>query len=169
MGDQSPVVVGRGVVMATLFVALWFWLAALVRRFDVAIGVSPPAWLAPFGWVLGLAGGAVGAACVALFVTEGRGTPAPFDPPQVFVASGPYRYVRNPMYVGAVLALGGGGLVVRSVSVIALGALFWLLSHVLVVLVEEPDLVKRFGESYTRYRRHVNRWLPRVPRPSSER
>ena len=81
-------------------------------------------------------------------MTRGRGTPAPFDPPKVFVASGPEPYVRNPMYVGAVLALMGGGLAARSASVVALGVAFWLLSHVLVVLVEEPDLVKRFGDLY---------------------
>ncbi len=162
-GDKSAVVAWRGVVMATLFVALWFWLAALVTRLDPAIGVSPPTWLTPIGWVLALAGAAVGLSSVALFVTQGRGTPAPFDPPQVFVASGPYRYVRNPMYVGAVLAFAGGGLAVRSVSILALGALFWLLSHVLVVLVEEPGLAKRFGDSYAQYTRWVNRWIPCVP------
>jgi protein-S-isoprenylcysteine O-methyltransferase Ste14 len=168
-GNKSTVVAWRGVVMAGLFVALWFWLAALVTRFDPAIGVSPPAWLAPFGWVIALAGAAVGLSCVVLFVTEGLGTPAPFDPPRVFVASGPYRYVRNPMYVGAVLALAGGGLAARSVSVVALGAVFWPLSHTLVVLVEEPDLAKRFGDSYAQYTRHVNRWVPRVPKSAPER
>lgn len=166
--NWSAVVTWRGVVMAALFVALWVWLAALVTRFDPAIGVSLPAWLVPLGWVLALAGAAVALSCVALFVTRGRGTPAPFDPPQVFVAGGPYRYVRNPMYVGAVLALVGGGLGVRSASVIAFGLAFWLLSHSLVVLVEEPDLAKRFGDSYARYARRVNRWVPRAPRPASE-
>ena len=39
--------------------------------------------------------------CIGTFVTKGQGTPAPFDPPREFVASGPYRYVRNPMYIGA--------------------------------------------------------------------
>ena len=61
MADNAAVVTWRGVVMAALFVALWFWLAALVTRFDPAIGVSPPAWLVPFGWVVALAGGALGA------------------------------------------------------------------------------------------------------------
>ena len=164
LDDTTSGVEWRGVAMAALFVGLWVCLAALVTRFDPVVGVTLPAWLAPVGWALAVAGGAIGLWCVLLFVTEGRGTPAPFDPPRVFLATGPYRYVRNPMYVGAVLAFAGGGLAARSASILALGALFWLLSHTLTVLVEEPDLAKRFGESYLQYKRQVNRWLPRPPR-----
>lgn len=163
MSGQRAVVVIRGAVMAALFVTLWVWLASLVRRFDPAFGAAPPEWSRPLGWLLGVPGAAVGLTCVFLFLTAGRGTPAPFDPPKVFVATGPYRYVRNPMYVGAILALAGAGLAVRSFSIVALAAVFWLLSHVLVVLHEEPALEARFGESFVRYKRQVNRWLPRVP------
>ncbi len=149
--------------MATLFVTLWIWLASLVTRFDPLFGAVPPDWLRPIGWVIGVAGGAIGVTCVILFLTRGRGTPAPFDPPKVFVATGPYRYVRNPMYVGAVLALTGAGLIVQSVSILVLAAAFWTLTHVVVVLHEEPDLERRFGESFVRYKAQVHRWLPKVP------
>lgn len=164
MSEERIVVVIRGVVMASLFVTLWVWLATLVRRFDPAIGALPPEWLRPVGWVLGVAGLAIGVTCVFLFLTAGRGTPAPFDPPRVFVAGGPYRYVRNPMYVGAVLALVGGGLVARSISILALAAAFWALSHLMVVLNEEPALERRFGDSFVQYKRQVHRWLPWRPR-----
>jgi protein-S-isoprenylcysteine O-methyltransferase Ste14 len=169
MGSASErlVVLIRGAVMATLFVSLWVWLASLVRRLDPFTGVALPEWLRAPGWLLGLAGGAMGLTCVFLFLTTGRGTPAPFDPPRVFVAAGPYRYVRNPMYVGGVLALAGAGLVVRSISILALAVLFWGLSHLVVVLNEEPALEKRFGDSFLRYKRQVHRWRPR--RPSEER
>ncbi len=157
----------RGVVVATLFVALWVWLAFLVRRYDPLLGSALPTWLGPAGWVLLAAGGAIAASCIAMFVTRGRGTPAPFDPPRVFVAGGPYRYVRNPMYVGAVLSLLGGGLVAASPAIVLLAAGFWLLAHTLVLLYEEPALARRFGAAYARYRSQVNRWLPRIPPPSS--
>jgi protein-S-isoprenylcysteine O-methyltransferase Ste14 len=149
--------------MASLFVALWVWLASLVRRFDPLVGGLAPEWLRPVGWLVGAAGFAIGLSCVYLFLTAGRGTPAPFDPPKVFVATGPYRYVRNPMYVGAVLALIGGGLAVRSVSILALAGVFWALSHLMVVFHEEPALEKRFGESFVQYKGQVHRWMPRIP------
>jgi len=169
MSENRVVVFIRGAVMATLFVTLWVWLATLVRRFDTVIDAAPPESLRPLGWLLGAVGAAVGLTCVFLFLTTGRGTPAPFDPPAVFVATGPYRYVRNPMYVGAVLTLLGGGLVVRSVSILALAGVFWVLSHLMVVFGEEPALAKRFGESFATYKHETHRWLPSLPRrPSSD-
>jgi protein-S-isoprenylcysteine O-methyltransferase Ste14 len=144
-------------------VLLWFWLATLVRRFDASLG-SLPAWLWPLGLVVAATGGVVAASCIAAFIVRGEGTPAPFDPPRAFVASGPYRYVRNPMYVGAVCALLGAGLMVGSPAILLLAAAFWLLSHAFVVLYEEPTLQARFGDSYAAYRSRVPRWVPRVPR-----
>jgi protein-S-isoprenylcysteine O-methyltransferase Ste14 len=163
MNRERAVVLARGFVMACLFVTLWVWLASLARRFDPIVGETPPEWLRPLGWLLGTAGGLLGLACVLLFLTAGRGTPAPFDPPRVFVATGPYRYVRNPMYVGGVWALIGGGLAVRSISIVVLALVFWGLSHLMVVLNEEPALERRFGDSFLEYKRRVNRWLPTLP------
>lgn len=163
MDEKRILIVVRSAVIATLFVGLWVWLALLVQRFDPMIGAAPPARLRPLGWVFLAAGAALGAACVWLFVTVGRGTPAPFDPPTVFVAIGPYRYVRNPMYISAVLSIAGGGLLARSFSILALAAVFGLLSHCMVLFYEEPALERRFGGSFTEYKRHVNRWWPRLP------
>jgi len=142
------------------FVFLWFWLASLVRRFDPVISLAFPDWLRPLGFVLAAAGGILAATCVAVFVTRGEGTPAPFDPPQVFVVSGPYRYVRNPMYVGAISVLAGAGIILESPSILLLAAVFWLLAHALVLLYEEPVLEERFGQSYAQYRAQVKRWIP---------
>jgi protein-S-isoprenylcysteine O-methyltransferase Ste14 len=98
------------------------------------------------------------------FVVRGRGTPFPLDPPVVFVPTGPYRYVRNPMYIGGALVLAGYGLLQQSASVVLLSVLFLLGAHLLVLLLEEPGLERRFGDSYAAYKQAVNRWLPRVPR-----
>ena len=68
------------------------------------------------------------------------------------------------MYVGALFALSGYGLTVRSPSVLGLAALAAFGFHLFVLVVEEPSLARRFGESYAAYRRTTNRWLPRVPR-----
>lgn len=164
MGNKQLALMLRGVVMVAIFIAIWVWIIRLVRRFDAAIAAAPATWLQPAGWILALAGGALGLTCVWLFFTAGRGTPAPFDPPKLFVAIGPYRYVRNPMYIAGLMVLAGTGLIVRSYSIIILAVLFGCLAHIMVLLHEEPDLRRRFGDSFVQYTREVNRWLPRSPR-----
>ena len=123
----------------------------------------PPVLLCPVGWALAIAGGLLALYCVAVFAVHGRGTPAPFDPPQAFVVQGPYRYVRNPMYVGAICCLLGGGLIVRSTSILILGLGFWAVAHLFVLLYEEPALEREFGETFVQYRQLVRRWLPGRP------
>ncbi|MFN7960686.1 MAG: isoprenylcysteine carboxylmethyltransferase family protein [Thermoanaerobaculia bacterium] len=153
----------RSVVVSSLFVLLWWWLATLVRRYDRNLGVSIPAGFTPLGWILAVAGGLFAAWCVFTFATRGQGTPAPFDPPRRFVASGPYRFVRNPMYVGGLGLLAGGGLSLRSPAILLLAGAGWLLSHLFVITYEEPVLESSFGDSYREYKARVHRWLPRWP------
>lgn len=76
---------------------------------------------------------------------------------------GPYRFVRNPMYLGGFLILLGFGLVRRSPAITLFAFAWLLLVHLAVVALEEPDLRRKFGESYDDYRRGVPRWLPRRP------
>jgi protein-S-isoprenylcysteine O-methyltransferase Ste14 len=158
-------VVVRAALVASAFVILWTWLAASVRPYDARWAFTLPAWPRPLGWALILAGALLALWCIGTFAIRGRGTPAPFDPPREFVAVGPYRYVRNPMYVGAFGILLGAGLVLRSPSVVGLAVLFFLLAHLLVLFYEEPSLDRRFGTPYRRYRAAVRRWLPGPARP----
>jgi protein-S-isoprenylcysteine O-methyltransferase Ste14 len=161
---KQTLVALRAVFYSTLFIALWVWLAALMRRYDAALAVTLPEWLRPLGVVLAAAGAALAAGCVAVFAGRGHGTPAPFDAPRRFVAVGPYRYVRNPMYVGAIAVLVGGGFAVGSIAIVLLAAIFWVLTHLLVLLYEEPVLQARFGASYEQYKQQVRRWLPGMKR-----
>jgi protein-S-isoprenylcysteine O-methyltransferase Ste14 len=96
-------------------------------------------------------------------VARGQGTPAPFDAPKKFVAIGPYRYVRNPMYIGGLLLLGGFGCDQRSVSILLLAAALSGFVHVMVVSYEEPALKKEFGAAYEAYCRNTYRWVPAFP------
>jgi protein-S-isoprenylcysteine O-methyltransferase Ste14 len=157
-------VVLRGLLYALGFVFLWAWLGASVRPLDSRLPLAIPPWLRPVGFVLAPAGVLLAALCIAAFVTRGRGTPAPFDPPRTFVASGPYRYVRNPMYLGAAAAILGAGLALSSPSIVLLAVAFLLVAHLFVVFYEEPALASRFGDSYLRYKSSVHRWLIRNPR-----
>jgi protein-S-isoprenylcysteine O-methyltransferase Ste14 len=110
---------------------------------------------------VGVAGGALALWCIATFALIGQGTPAPFDPPRKLVVQGPYRYVRNPMYLGAALALSGAALFYRSAPLFGYTGLFLLVMHVLVVSYEEPTLARLFGADYEAYRARVGRWLTR--------
>jgi len=157
-------IVLRGVLYASGFVLLWAWLAASVRPLDGRLPFAIPPWVRPLGFVLVPAGALLAALCITAFVTTGRGTPAPFDPPHAFVATGPYRYVRNPMYLGAAAVILGAGLALGSPSVVLLAVAFLLIAHLFVVLYEEPALTSRFGDGYLRYRSSVHRWLVRMPR-----
>jgi protein-S-isoprenylcysteine O-methyltransferase Ste14 len=154
----------RALAYATVFVFAFGWFALELRRYDDDLGGSLPLWLAIPGFIMILAGAALGIACIAVFVTRGRGTQAPFDAPRAFVPSGPYRYVRNPMYIGGVAALAGFALVSRSPAMLVFSAVALAASHAFVVLYEEPHLQRVFGPTYGDYRARVHRWMPRVPR-----
>ena len=163
---KSLFVAVRALLYSTGFVLLWGWLAVSALRYDAVLGLELPAVLQLIGIVVGALGALLCAACIVTFIVRGRGTPFPLDPPVVFVPTGPYRYVRNPMYIGGALVLAGYGLFQRSVSVLLLSVGFLLVMHLFVLFLEEPGLEQRFGESYATYKRAVNRWLPRAPRES---
>jgi protein-S-isoprenylcysteine O-methyltransferase Ste14 len=162
---SSVWIAARALIYASAFLGAWAWLAYEAHLRDVPFGFPLPAWLAPVGIVLMVIGAALTAACVATFVVRGQGTPAPFDPPRAFVASGPYRWVRNPMYIGAFLLLAGYALCAVSFAALLVPLALLGAAHVFVVLYEEPVLEKRFGESYREYRRTTPRWIPRPPGP----
>jgi protein-S-isoprenylcysteine O-methyltransferase Ste14 len=112
------------------------------------------------GVVVGAGGALLALWCIVTFIVVGRGTPAPFDPPRRLVLAGPYRLIRNPMYVGAGLALAGAALFYESWELLAYSAAFILVTHLFVVVYEEPRLRGTFGTAYERYCEQVHRWMP---------
>jgi protein-S-isoprenylcysteine O-methyltransferase Ste14 len=95
------------------------------------------------------------------FLIEGRGTPAPIEPPKDLVATGFYRYVRNPMYAGVLLILIGHFLWFGFWYLLAYTALAFIATHLFVILYEEPTLKRKFGAAYEAYLKRVPRWIPR--------
>ena len=112
---------------------------------------------APLLWFVGAA---VIVWCSAELVRRGNGTPVHFDPPKVMVVTGLYRYVRNPIYVGALCVILGSALWFGSPLLIVYVLFAWLVFHALIVLVEEPILRSTFGAAFEDYRRRVPRWIP---------
>lgn len=101
--------------------------------------------------------------CVWQFAAVGRGTPGPWDAPSRFVAAGPYRWVRNPIYVAALLVVLGQAWLFLSVALLAYAAAMALCFHLFVTEYEERALRRRFGRTYLEYRRTVPRWIVRPP------
>jgi protein-S-isoprenylcysteine O-methyltransferase Ste14 len=97
-------------------------------------------------------------------VSVGHGTPGPWDAPRRFMAAGPYRWVRNPMYISALLVVLGEAWLLLSLSLLVYGGALAAFFHLFVIGYEEPALRRTFGETYETYRRTVPRWIPR-PRP----
>lgn len=98
--------------------------------------------------------------CAWDFTFTGRGTPAPFDPPKEMVVRGSYRYVRNPMYVAALLALVGEAILFESAVILIYAAIVLSVFHLWVISYEEPTLRRKFGGSYEKYCSKVSRWIP---------
>jgi protein-S-isoprenylcysteine O-methyltransferase Ste14 len=99
--------------------------------------------------------------CFWNFTVNGRGTPAPIDPPKELVTVGLYRFVRNPMYVAGIIVLFGWVFWSPSLPLIIAPMFFFLAAHLFVTFYEEPTLKKKFGAAYEEYHRRVPRWIPR--------
>ena len=98
-------------------------------------------------------------ACAVEFLIKGRGTLAPWMPPQLLVTSGPYRWSRNPMYLCACLALVGWGMAFGSRIIVGYALVMAAIFHVRIVWVEEAWLGKMFPEQWATYRQSVPRWF----------
>jgi protein-S-isoprenylcysteine O-methyltransferase Ste14 len=117
-------------------------------------------WLAALGALLLAAGLTLIATTIRLFAKLGRGTLAPWDPPQRLVVAGPYRRFRHPMITGVVCTIFGEAALLGSGSVALWGVAVAAVNAVYLPFVEEPSLVDRFGTDYERYMQEVPRWLP---------
>ncbi len=127
---------------------------------DASLGAIDVLGMSLLGLPLIILGTALYLRCAYEFVLSGRGTPAPIDPPAHLVTTGPYRYSRNPMYIGPLLILTGEALLYG-----ALPLLYFLLAlaagfHIFIVSYEERALSHQFGEAHARYCEAVPRWIP---------
>ncbi len=88
-----------------------------------------------------------------------RTTTVPFEKPSKLVTRGPYRFTRNPMYVGlALIYVGVAGLQAQIWPIMSLLLLIIYIDRV-VIPVEESRLREVFGKDYERYCTQVRRWI----------
>ena len=140
------------------------WLVGYLRPIDRSLGVELPAWVRVPGLLALVAGGAGVVACGAMLSNRGIGTlrGEEWFMPREFLATGPFRFVRNPMSLAGVVLMVSIALWHRSTLALGLSAALWVLFHLVILRIEEPGLAKRFGESYRAYKRAVPRWVPRL-------
>ena len=100
--------------------------------------------------------------CVRDFYVAGKGTLAPWTPPQRLVDVGLYRFSRNPMYISVILMLLGWALGFRTPAMWGYAAGMALVFHLRVVAAEEPWLARTHGDEWVQYKSRVPRWLFRV-------
>ncbi len=132
-------------------------LALLPRVPQVETG--PFAYLAFALWFIG---GVTILWCFSDFAFKGHGTPNPLDPPKELVAAGPYRYVRNPIYLGVLTIIVGYFFWFKTIWMLAYAVVVFLVCHLFISLYEEPTLKKKFGAAYENYYNSVPRWIPKI-------
>lgn len=138
---------------------LGFGLALLLQRLSPwrlfgGAGFGRPA----AGWALVVLGLATMLWGMATFV-HARTAILPNQPASRLVRDGPYRFTRNPMYLGLAIAYLGGTVIVNSVWPLLLLPIVLGLLYILVITREERYLAAEFGAEYDEYRGRVRRWL----------
>ena len=150
--SHAPVRVVPPVAFLTTFCAgialSWAW------RLPALEGVAR--W--SLGGVLFVLGFMIGIGAVTTF-GRARTSPNPFVATTALVEGGPYRYSRNPMYVGMILMYAGGAVLVRATAALLALPLPVLAVHFGTILPEERYLAATFGAVYADYCARVRRWI----------
>jgi len=144
-----------------IYPPVWFALA-IIAMIVLARFVPILAWhvaaLLWTGLALVLAGFAVGLSAAMRF--RHRGTPLkPFTESTALVVEGPYRFTRNPMYLGLATILVGLALALEALTPLFVVPVFVAIITAQFIVPEEAMLTERFGDAYGDFRRRVRRWL----------
>ncbi len=136
------------------FIVLGVWLH---HRRPLVVAIPPIVRHVAAGLV-----GAAGAALVATSFNWFRRTgqnAAPWKPSPTLILQGPYKFSRNPMYLGMALVVLAPGVWMSDLWLAIFAAASLIVVRFTAVLPEETYLTERFGESYTQYLAKVRRWL----------
>ena len=137
-----------------------FGLAFLCTRLDALLGIRGFASLAAAGagWVLAAIGFFIRTWATVYFYEQHMNV-IRLAPQSALITSGPYRFSRNPLYLGGnVFIFFGAMLVLGTPSGLILTALH-LIAIDRFIRREEKQLERAFGEDWIEYRNHVRRWL----------
>lgn len=140
------------------FVVLGYLLSAIVLQWAVPFPFPWPVALRLLGAVLVIAGFALAASAIRE-MRRMHTTPSPRRGVTALVTTGPYRFTRNPIYLGFFLIYLGFTLLAGTLWGIVLSP--FLIGTVTrwTIHVEEAYLIDKFGDEYTAYLLRVRRWL----------
>lgn len=149
------------VVGLLLLVGFWVGLPYLFITINGYLGW--PTFNSPIlkvvGGVLVLSAALTDLYLFGLFRVFGKGTPVPVEPSKQLVFEGPYKWTRNPMYLGHLTVYFGLFLYFGYPALLMLMFLAAVALHLLVTKWEEPGLKDRLGKEYLEYMKKVPRWL----------
>lgn len=151
--DTANVVIHPPIAWALALVAGW----AIDRLMPLPFlpAAVPTGWLWAIVFALAVA---LGAWAFATMTRAGSNVPTNL-PTTIIVDSGPYRFTRNPIYLGMMLGLIGEAIAFNSLWPLLSLVPFALVIRYGVVAREEAYLERKFGDGYRRYRARVRRWL----------
>ena len=130
----------------------------LNKAMPLWLAAPEPHWMFRLGLALLAAGVFVAAWGIVTFLRRGTAV-KPFRPATTIVDSGPYRFTRNPMYVGMTCAYVGCSFILDSWWEFALLPVVIAIIDRLVIAREERYLASAFGAVYEAYRARVRRWI----------
>jgi len=128
------------------------------RLLPLRLWPEPTAVQSLLGWGLLVAGVLLAVSSAFLFRRAGT-TPNPMKPTSALVLWGPYRFTRNPMYVGLAVLYIGGTLLLNDLWPLAFLPVVLALMQRYVIAREETYLERKFGDEYRAYKARVRRWI----------
>jgi protein-S-isoprenylcysteine O-methyltransferase Ste14 len=129
--------------------------------FSWAYSIQFPAWLRYFGVALLIAGISLlwlahhhlGKSFYSLVILKED---------QVLVESGPYRFIRHPIYSAYFMNYIGGGLLASNWVLTFIPVILFMLFVALRIAGEEETMIDKFGDKYVHYMEHTGRFLPKI-------
>lgn len=133
------------------FIIQFFW--------PLRIAVQPYATVTRVGGLVLIVTGVLSfGSAIGLFRSVGTSL-IPVKPTTALTFAGPYRFTRNPMYLGMLLISGGIALMTNALWPLLMLPLMVIVVTRTVIRREERYLTAKFGESYTAYKLRVRRWI----------
>ena len=150
-------------IVGTIFSIITYLFVAVPVYLDTLLKI-PKLWQEPLNYFLSLPFFIIGIVPLVwsvFYFFKSKATPVPVYPPPRLITSGPYAYSRNPMHTGLILIMFGAGFYFGSwLSVLVFTPVYVLIDVMIIKRIEEPELEKRLGKDYAKYKKRIPMFFP---------